>query len=166
MFFKAKGVSPLTSVKTILGLSCTALIVLCLSACHHHEGSQEQLVEYADSFSIHFYNWHFEQALKYCTPESEMWLRYAASNVHQADIDSLRAKDEDATIECDDIHYDDNDSTATIVITAKNFLQMDSIGEVAHRIDEATISIPMILRHGKWMVKMVSLPRSEKQSHD
>ena len=166
MFFKAKGTFPKTSFKTIMSLAFMALASLCISACHHHEGSEDQLEEYADSFATQYYNWHFEKALKYCTPESEMWLRYAASNVHQADIDSLRAKDEDATIEHGDIHYNDNDTTAIIDITAKNFLQMDSIGQVAHLVDEATFSIPMVLRHGKWMVKMGSLPRSEKQSHD
>ena len=166
MYFKAKRTFAKTSFQTILGLSFMGMTTMALSTCQHHEGSEDQLIEYADSFATLYYNWHFEQALKYCTSESEKWLIYAASNVHQADIDSLRAKEEDATIEHGDILYYDNDTTATIDITAKNFLQMDSIGQVAHLVYEANFTIPMVLRHGKWMVRMGSLPRSEKQSHD
>ena len=109
---------------------------------------------------------HFEKALRYCTPESEKWLRFAASNVHQADVDSLRAKYEDAQIELGDIEWQDNDSLASIEITVSDFLQMDTIGKVARLTEKANFCLPMVKKDGRWMVRMGSPLRSETQSRD
>lgn len=65
---------------------------LALMSCQPHKGSEEQLKADIDSFATYYYNWHFEKAARFCTPESKVWLRYAASNVHQADIELLKAK--------------------------------------------------------------------------
>lgn len=120
----------------------------------------------ADSFAVNYYNWHFEKALRFCTPESEKWLRFAASNVHQADVDSLRAKNEDAQIELGDIEWQDNDSLATIEIKVSDFLQMDTIGKVARLTEKANFCLSMVRRNGRWMVRMGSPLRSETQSRD
>lgn len=90
----------------------------------------------------------------------------AASNVHQADVDSLRAKNEDAQIELGDIEWQDNDSLATIEITVSDFLQMDTIGKVARLTENANFCLPMVKRDGRWMVRMGSPLRSETQSRD
>ena len=142
-------------------LPCTQL----LSSCSFHEGSESQLKEDVDSFATYYYNWHFKKALKYCTPESEKWLRYASSNVHQADLELLHQKDEDATIDIDDIDFQD-ENTAIVSLSIHNFLQMDTIGKAAHLIEDATFQIPMIIHDGKWKVKMEGLPQSGTQSHD
>ena len=123
-----------------------------------HEGSEKQLKEDIDSFATYYYNWHFEQAVKYCTPESEKWLRFAASNVHPADIDLLHAKKEDATIEIQDIDFLDDEVSANVNITVSNFLQMDTIGTEAHHVSQATFQLPMTIHNGKWKVKLEQLP--------
>lgn len=137
---------------------CTALG---FSACMHR-GSESQLKEDVDSFAVHYYNWHFEKAAAYCTPESEKWLRFAATNVRPADIDSLRAKAVDAEVEVNDVNFDDNDSTALAILHVKDFLQMDSIGQAARPHKEATFRIPLVFRGEKWLVNLKSLPRAEK----
>lgn len=134
---------------------------LTLTSCDIHKGSESQLKDDIDSFATYYYNWHFEQAAAYCTPESKRWLKFAASNVHQADIDSLRAKATDALVEVDDVVFHDDDTTATVAIHVKNFLQMDSIGQVAHPVSEATFQLPMVLRHDKWWIHLKSLPRKD-----
>ena len=135
--------------------SC-AFLALAAMSCQPHEGSEKQLKEDIDSFATYYYNWHFEQAVKYCTPESEKWLRFAASNVHPADI--LHAKKEDATIEIQDIDFLDDEVSANVNITVSNFLQMDTIGTEAHHVSQATFQLPMTIHNGKWKVKLEQLP--------
>ena len=148
--------------KTIkaLGWAClgTAASLITLSGCQPHEGSDSQLKEDADSFAIYYYNWHFPKALKYCTPSSETWLRYAASNVHEADIELLRNKAEDASVEITDVDYADDEVSAVVSIKVSNFLQMDTIGKEAHPVDEATFQLPMEIHEGKWKVKLEGMP--------
>ena len=110
--------------------------------------------------------WHFPKTLKYCTRSSEPWLRYAASNVHKADVERLRAKEEDAIVEINDITFGDDGVSATASITVRNFLQMDSIGQEAHLVDEAEFQLPMSMENNAWKIRMVNLPRSGKRSRD
>lgn len=136
------------------------------SSCQNHTGNDKQLKEFAGVFANNYFNWHFSRALSYCTPESEPWLSYMASNVSQADIESLRNMPQDANIEIGDILYDENDSTAKVAIRVNNFLQMDSIDTPAHLVKQADFEIVMIQRDGKWLVKMEGLLQSENQNHD
>ena len=146
---------------TIKLLGGSAILALASVGCQPHEGSEKQLKEDIDSFATYYYNWHFEKALKYCTPESEKWLRFAASNVHQADIDLLHTKNEDATIEIGDIDFLDDEVSANVQITVSNFLQMDTIGTEAHHVSQATFLLPMVIQGGKWKVKLDQLPSHE-----
>ena len=90
----------------------------------------------------------------------------AASNVHKADVERLRAKEEDATVEINDITFGDDGVSATASITVRNFLQMDSIGQEAHLVDEAEFQLPMSMENNAWKIRMVNLPRSGKRSRD
>ena len=155
------------STKGILTLA--VIVVACILAyngCQTHEGDEKQLKEDADSFATYYYNWHFDKAAKYCTPESELWLRYLASNVHQPDIDLLRSKREDAIVEIEDIAYHDDGISATVSLNVTNFLQMDTIGMPAHLVRKAIFSLPMVLHDGRWKIRMDSPLRSGKRSRD
>jgi len=147
---------------SILRHTGMAIILLGLSGCQPHEGSESQLKEDVDSFATYYYNWHFEKAAKYCTPESEVWLRYASSNVHQADIDLLHNKPEDAAIEINDIDFGDDEVSATVHLQVSDFFQMDSIGKEAHLIKQADFKLPMVLHEGKWKVVLKDLPTKSK----
>ncbi len=148
--------------KSIIGICATVALLatglMGLSGCQPHEGSEDQLKADADSFATLYYNWHFPKAAKYCTPESERWLRYAASNVHEGDIEQLRQKTEDASIEITDVDFGDDEVSAIITLTVNNFLQMDTIGQEAHLIPQAEFKLPMELHGDKWKVKLEKLP--------
>lgn len=133
-------------------------LLMAMTSCQPHEGSERQLKEDVDSFATYYYNWHFEQARKYCTPKSEIWLKWAASNVHPADIDLLRDKQQDAIVELGDIDFHDDEVSATANIKVTNFLRMDSIGKEAQLVREATFALPMTLHQGKWKVELKGLP--------
>ena len=93
--------------KSMIGLciavACMTASIFSLSGCEPHEGSEDQLKADVDSFANNYFNWHFPKAVKYCTQESERWLRYAASNVNETDVELLRQKPEDASIEITDL---------------------------------------------------------------
>lgn len=137
-----------------------------LTGCQAHEGNEEQLENDLDSFATYYYNWQFPKAVKFCTACSEPWLKYAASNVHEADVELLRNKAEDATVEINDIDFGDDEVSAIADITVRNFLQMDSIGKEAHLVEEADFLLPMCMENGVWKVRMASLPQSGKKNHD
>lgn len=142
------------------------VIAIALFASCGHNGSERQMKENADSFAIHYFNWQYKESLPYCTKESEKWLRYAASQVHQADIEILRTKDEGASYKLGDIKFNQNDTTANILVKVKNYLCMDTIGKEGRIIEDATYSLPLVYRKNRWQIKMEGLLRSEKQNHD
>ena len=129
-------------LRWILLAAVSGMMMMAGSSCKHELSEEEQLRMDADSFAVNYYN------------------------VHQADVDSLRAKNEDAQIELGDIEWQDNDSLATIEIKVSDFLQMDTIGKVARLTEKANFCLPMVMRDGRWMVRMGSPLRSETQSRD
>ena len=148
--------------KSMIGLciavACMTASIFSLSGCEPHEGSEDQLKADADSFANNYFNWHFPKTLKYCTKSSEPWLRYAASNVHEADVERLRTKAEDATVEINDISFGEDGTSAIASITVHNFLQMDTIGQEAHLVDEAEFQLPMSMENNAWKIKLNKLP--------
>ncbi len=136
--------------------------LLFIACSSRHHGDESQLKDTVDSFATAYFNWHYKESLPFCTRESEPWLRYAASNVHQEDVDILRTKEEGASHEITEITYSNNGSTAHARIIVKNFLQMDTIGTAGHIVRAAQIEIPLILHNGKWLVRMEGPLRNEK----
>jgi len=135
--------------------------------CNNPSHSQSDKVDNeVNAFAEAYFNYDFKTAASHCTPESEKWLKYVASNINQSDVDMLRNASEGASIEINNYNYDDNDTTGVAIITVNNFMRLDTIGKAGHIIDKAIFRIPIVLREGKWTIKMVNLPRSEKLSRD
>lgn len=140
------------------------LIVSCQAQWGNAESNSAE--EVADSFAVYYFNWQFDKAAKFVTENSMVWLRYAASQVHQADIDILREKC-DSRVKVEDVELDDY-GYATVTVT--DFLRMDTIGTEGHLVKEARFKIPLeqSAENGKrrWKVKMEGLPQSEKRNRD
>lgn len=142
-------------------IACLAAVLMLLIAAiavpkDCHDDDTEELEATVDSFATHFFNWQFQQALPYCTPDSRKWMRYMASQVSQADVDTLRNLPEGASVKIEDIDRQD-DSTAVASITVKNFLPMDTLGTVAAPCPEARFQLPLT-RNGKgWKVVFTTL---------
>ena len=142
-----------------------SLVLLTTSCIGNRDGSEEQLREAVDSFAVSYFNYDFMKARRFCTEESEKWLQYAASNVHQADIDILREQEEAASVNIEDLTIT-GDSTARVRISVHHFLRMDTIGKAGRMTDEATYALKAMIRQGKWYIRMEDLPRSEKPGRD
>ena len=143
------------------------MVCLCaLTGCYDNEADPNaEIKECVIDFAEAYFNYEFMEARERVTPESEKWLRFAASNMTQEDIDMLNAKSVPATTAVNDITTVD-DTTAIAVVEVKDFLQKDSIGKAGSIVDEATFALTVIKRNKKYFVRMEGLPRSERQNRD
>lgn len=147
-------------MKSILSLSIL-LSALLFSACGSgHEGSEKQLRQDLDAFCDEYFSWRFPDAVKFCTDSSRLWLEYAASNVHDADIEALRQMEEGTSHEIKSIDFI-GDSTATATVLVKNVLTMDTIGAASHIRPEATYTLRLKYEKENWKVSLSELPRQE-----
>ena len=125
-------------------------VLFFLVACDFHAGSSRQLKKEVDSFAVYYFNWQFHHAVRFVTPESEKWMHYAASQVHQAEIN--------------EVVYSEDDKTAIAHVTIQNYLRMDTIGKAATIVNTAQFDIPLIYQAetDKWIVEVNELLRPVK----
>ena len=139
---------------------------LTLWGCHEAKTSaEEKAMNRVAAFADAYFNYDFGEALKMVTPESEKWLRFAASNVTQGDVDLLNAQDEAATVEAEDYEWQ-NDSTLVVTVAVRNFLMKDSLGKEGVMADEAWFRLTAVQREGDYKVRMEGPLRSERQNRD
>ena len=143
-----------------------AFLCLALSGCQEAETSpEERATALAADFADAYFNYDFKKARRMATPESEKWLRFAASNVTQEDVDLLNAQEEDATVLAE-AYERTSDSTVVVTVSVRNFLSKDSLGSVGMMTDEAEFRLTTVQRGGDFLVRMEGLPRSGRQSRD
>lgn len=146
-------------MKIVFSIITTVFLISACSNLTHT--SSDEIEQNVTAWADAYFNYHFDQASTLVTAESRQWLQYAASNVHEADVELLRQAEQGASITVNDI-YQDNDTSAQATITVENYLRMDTIGNAGQMIPQATFIIPLVLRNNRWMIRMVNLPRSEK----
>lgn len=147
----------------ILTLSVSLLFTSCSEAFVSED--EKNITSLADSFASHYFNYEFSKALSFCTPESEKWLRYRATNVLQEDIDTLRKQSEKAKLTVNSVKIQ-CDTLATIVCDVSNHLNIDTLGQPGRMAKDGRYKLMAVRRDDRWMIKMESLPRNERQSHD
>lgn len=136
-------------IKNILS---TIAVTALLAACTGNRINDDSEIKAAvDSFATAYFNYNFRGASRNCTAESEKWLRFAATNVIDEDIELLRAQHEGATHEVLDIIHS-SDTTATANLMVQNFLKRDTLGRPGHIVDKDFISLSLIYRGGRWLV--------------
>lgn len=136
-----------------------------LCACTDNK-NEEQLRDTASAFAQTYFNWQFNDALTHCTPSSQRWISYVASQVKQDDVDKLRSAEQGASSEIKEINYQEGDSVASVVMKVENFLSMDSIGTVGHFVESATYTLQLVQLNKQWKVRLTELPRPDSPRHD
>ena len=135
-----------------------------LNACSHAEIDADAAAkEQAQKFAEAYFNYDFVKARQFVTSDSEKWLRFAASNVVQEDVDLLNAIQKSASVEVTDCDYQ-NDSVAHVTLAVYNVVLKDSIGQPAYMAGEAEFALSLVKRNGDYQVRMEGLPRNGKQS--
>ena len=129
-----------------------------LNACSHADGDADAAVkERARQFAEAYFNYDFISARSLATPESEKWLRFAASNVTQEDVDLINATSKSTSIAVTDCHRLD-DTTTCVRVIVYNAVLKDTIGRPAHVASEADFALTLVNREGTYLVRMEGLP--------
>lgn len=146
--------------------ACLSAFVCLFAACDRSsEAVKDAITQDVICFAEPYFNYQFNNAVAFCTPESRKWLVFAASNVTEADLDVLRQQAEGAEVEVSSIEIT-TDTTAMAGVDVSNFLLADSIGRPARIEAEGRFILPVVLRGGRWLVRMEGLPQSERQGRD
>lgn len=154
---KSKIFTRLVMIVSVVTLLSGATVV---ASCQSDAETQMQTC--AKGFSDTYFNWQYHRSVPYCTSESRQWLSYMASQVNSEDVEALRSAAEGATTEIADMDYNESDTVASVVVTVRNYLEMDSLGKAGQHRDEARFSIPMVMRQGKWKVSLSAPLRALK----
>lgn len=139
------------------GRKCVALgvlfagVLLMLSCSYSEEKDIEQSVV---GFAQNYFNLRYKKALDACTPESEKWVRFKATNITQEDVDVYNSKRD--TAECDVESIDLDGDKATAVVEVRQFLNCDSIGKPATICPNAKFKFELKKQGEKWMVDVQS----------
>lgn len=146
---------------------CLGFILLFIAftnSCDHLPTSHgNQAEDVVDSFCQAYFQYQFERAMAFTTDESHKWLKYAASNVHQEDVDLLNSQETGPSIDIEEVVTPENDTIGYALVTANNYLVMDIIGEVGHIRDNVQYRLDMVKKDGKWKIKLNGLPREERK---
>ena len=152
-------------IKLTISLTIVGCVMIGLWACTDHK-NEEQLRNTASAFAQTYFNWQFNDALAHCTPSSQRWISYAASQVKQDDVDKLRSAEQGARSDIKKIHYEEGDSVASVVMKVENFLSMDSLDAVGHFVQSATYTLQLVQLNKRWKVRLTELPRPDSPLHD
>lgn len=126
-------------------------VLLTASCSYSEEKAVEQSVV---GFAQNYFNLRYQKALNTCTPESEKWVRFKATNITQEDVDVYNSKRD--TAECDVESIDLDDDKATAIVEVRNFLSSDSIGKPATICPNAKFKLELKKQGEKWMVDVQS----------
>ena len=147
-------------MKKYLRLSLT----LALTACNMMQNDDDQATAIAIEWGEAFFNCDYHAAEALSTPDSRRWLQFAASNTTQQDLDLL--KQHAAEVEATDFFPEANDTLRVVELMVRNSVKPTIAGEEPSQIEKAMFRTTVVKRNGSWLVRMASLPRSEKQSRD
>lgn len=140
-------------------------LLLCISCEQTEKDLDAKVLEHVAAFAEAYFNYDFEKARRMVTPNSEKWLRFAASNVTQEDVDLLNAQEGVATVEAEGYERL-NDSTLAVTLTVRDFLTKDSLGATGRIEAEGQFRFVAIRQDKSFLVRMEGLPRSGRQSRD
>ena len=146
--------------KRFFSLICvTGLLMSCQLTPDDESKAQDAVEKWAAAY----FSCDFHDAARYCTPESERWLRFAASNTTQHDLDLLSAHP--ANINVEDCYAAGGDTLYVVRLSIENYLKPTTLGDTTTLAD-GLFDFIAVRRDGQWLVRMEGLPRSEKQSRD
>ena len=145
--------------------SFLALGILLLTSCIEQEPvPNAEARNRVQAFAEAYFNYDFQRAAELVTPESMKWLRFAASNITQQDIDMLNAQEMPTVVDVTDYWQAPGDSTGTATVEVTDYLQKKTVGGSMQLVDEATFQLSVVEREGVYYVRMEGLPRSGRQS--
>ena len=145
--------------KSFLTIICLLIFGSCTK--HYQSEDEENIISVTDQFASNYFNLKLKEAIPLCTPESEKWIRFMASNIFQEDIDVINNNTESTTHETDEVNYV-NDTLATVKFDAYNVFKIDTIGRPGRKSEHEVYNINVVKRDGRWLIIMEGPLQSEK----
>ena len=105
---------------------------------------------------------NYKEAAQLCTPSSEKWIRFVATNVTDSDLIVLNQSDVEPQYEVDDLNAID-DSTMTATIEANHYFHLHDIGQKADIKEADTYTFTLRRINGQWKIDLASVPRPTSQ---
>lgn len=139
-----------TMKKSYFILSLIVGVVAMLSC--NGKTDEELLTQRVDSFAVHYYNWQLEKCMYQVTAESKHKLEFLASNISQADVDSLKQAETGATYEIDDITMEGRD--ATVKLHVFDYFEAKEIGQPLQKTDECIVTLHLVKNGNAWKVEL------------
>ena len=138
-----------------------------MTGCQLQDGSgtsdaDKALTSWADAY----FNFNYEKALEYMTPESGRWIRFAASNITEQDVAFIKEQNPQTQIEIVNSQLSEADTVCNANIHVSHFIQLGFSAQDNQVVDGADFQIQLVKRNGNWLVRTEGLPRSGKQSRD
>ena len=142
-------------------LSLTALLLTACSVV----GDDDEVIRVAEIWGNAYFNCDYHRAAEYSTPESDRWLRFAASNTTEGDLQLLR--DHQAVAAASDYFTVANDTLRVVTLHVDHYVKPTLLGQqTSVQADNGQFHVTVVKRGRQWLVRMEGLPRSERQNHD
>jgi hypothetical protein len=146
--------------KTAILSAMLLLFFGCRNSGDNNEAARSTALQWATAY----FNYDFHEAADYCTPESERWLRFAASNATSHDLELLQGRQAAAEVEQLLVT---GDTSAVAIVRVSDYVVPATFSQPSSIVEEDGIfRIPLVRHNGNWRVRMEGLPRSERQSRD
>ena len=135
-------------------LAATALMTIC--ACTSDK-DKEEIENTARDFASCYFGCHFDEAIKLCDKESRKWIVFTATNISDDDLTVLNSSETMPQYDVKDVSVD-NDSTATAIVEAKDYMRASDIDTTAVISQEDIYAFKLRKRGVKWLVSLDMVP--------
>lgn len=135
-----------------------SMLLISLFSCQSAEEEKETSIV-VQNFAETFFNYDFGSAKQWTTPESMKWIKFAASNISQADLDIINTMNVAARCETSDVVLN-NDTMAVAHISLLHATWIDKT-EKNVRTDNGSVSLYLRKRNGLWRVHLTEIPKIE-----
>ena len=122
-------------------LFCTAIL---LSGCNFTNDHDNEAIEAAVNWAEAYFNYDFHKAEEYVTPESGRWLKFAASNATEHDLQLVQQNEEGATVEVEDFFPEANDTLRVVSLKVSNFVSSTLPAESAQLVEEGVFNVTTV----------------------
>ncbi len=139
-------------------LASAALLLASCGPSEREEEAEQTVLRFAETY----FGCHYKEAAQLCTPSSEKWIRFVATNVTDSDLIVLNQSDVEPQYEVDDLNAID-DSTMTATIEANHYFHLHDIGQKADIKEADTYTFTLRRINGQWKIDLASVPRPTSQ---
>lgn len=142
--------------KSVTAFFAFTAMTAAVSSCTLYSSKDREIEVTAEEFVNHFFNYELKEAAAMVTDDSRKWIELVASNVDTAVVEAIRNQDKAATVSVDNITMT-SDTTATVELTANNYVLAKMIDEQPIVNSGMKVSFVMVKHGKKWLVRMDSL---------